>query len=570
MKLRALVLSAIGVAVFACSSDPDTSLSEPCNGLGTFRFEHGSEDGHPDPFGAKAAGQARAGRIREPGQIVQGPLSRHRVRVGDFALANDRIALYIEAEDRAEGYAPFGGDIVGIEPVGDDGKPRGLSAYGETLVAFSRQAVKPDKVSVLADGSDGKAAIVRVSGVLTDIPFLDTFRALSPAEYGYPAALDYVLEPGAEKVLLRFHFANATLEPVDFDIFQRIGFFHSSRSQLFTESGGYATPKGTHSFVAFDSEGTGFAYRSPSSPIQTEIEVSGFQLFSVRGLGAAACETKSVDYLEIMTGGPGIDGLLETKRRVLGEPAWREVRGTVKEEGGTGLAGAYVHATHSDGRYLTRALTNAAGEFVLHVPPGPVHLTPSMKGWALPAATTNDGANAELTLPKRATIEVIVTDALTDEALPARVQVIPQAPIAQAPAAYGLREEVDGRLWQEFAVTGKAVLPVPPGPHRVIVSRGYEYEILDTRANADPAVPALVEAKLRRSVDSTGVMCADFHVHSYFSADSADPVESKLKGAIADGLDIPVSSEHEWIVDFQPIVERLGLTKWAFGMPSSS
>jgi hypothetical protein len=29
-----------------------------------------------------------------------------------------------------------------------------------------------------------------------------------------------------------------------------------------------------------------------------------------------------------------------------------------------------------------------------------------------------------------------------------------------------------------------------------------------------------------------------------------------------------VSSEHEWIIDFQPIVQRLGLTKWAFGMPS--
>ena len=41
-----------------------------------------------------------------------------------------------------------------------------------------------------------------------------------------------------------------------------------------------------------------------------------------------------------------------------------------------------------------------------------------------------------------------------------------------------------------------------------------------------------------------------------------------MKGAIADGLDIPVSSEHEWIADFQPIIEELGLEEWAFGMPS--
>ena len=177
MKHRGLVLATLGVFVFACSDDddkPKRSELATCNGLSEFRFESGT-DGHADPFGAKAAGQARAGKIRDASQIVQGPLARQQVRVGDFALANDRIAVYIEAEGRADGYAPFGGDIVAIEPVGADGKPTGASQYGETLVALSRQTVKPDKVSVIADGSDGKAAIVRVSGVLTDIPFLDTF-----------------------------------------------------------------------------------------------------------------------------------------------------------------------------------------------------------------------------------------------------------------------------------------------------------------------------------------------------------------------------------------------------------
>lgn len=571
MKCRRLVLAALGAAVFACSDDPDIQgpAPTPCGGLGEFRFEHGSPDGHPDPFGAKAAGQARAGRIREPSQIIQGPLARNRVRVGDFVLANDRIALYIEAEGRREGYQPFGGDVTAIEPVGEDGKPKGLSAYGETLIALSRQTVKPDKVSVLADGSDGKAAIVRVSGVLANIPFLETFKALSPQEYGFPAALDYVLEPGSDKVLVRLHVANASEEPVNFSKLQRLGFFHSARNKVFTEANGYADPKGENPWVAFDGGGSAFAFRNPNGPVRAEIEVSGFRLFTLSGLSTEACETKSVDYLEIIAGGPGIDGLLEAKRRALGEPAWREVRGTVKEEGGTTLGGAFVHATTPEGKYLTRALANENGEFVIHVPQGPVLLTPSMKGWALPAPTSVDGPTAELVLPKRAVIQVTATDATTNELLPVRVQVIPKTAVAPAPPSFGLREEVDGRLWQEFAVSGKATLPVPPGDHTVIVSRGYEYEISETTVTAGTETPAIVEAKLQHSVDTTGVMCADFHVHSYFSADSEDPVEDKLKGAVADGLDIPVSSEHEWIVDFYPIVQRLGLTKWALGMPSS-
>ena len=572
MKCRGLLLAALGVAVFACSSDPDPAASAlaVCGGLSEFRFEHGT-DGHADPFGAKAAGQARAGKIRDASQIVQGPFARQKVRVGDFAIANDRIAVYIEAEGRANGYSPFGGDIVAIEPVGEDGRPRGHSQYGETLVALSRQTVKPDKVSVIADGSDGKAAIVRVSGVLTNIPFLDTFKALSQAEYDFPAAIDYVLEPGSDKLLYRLSIANATDEIVDFANLQRVGFFHASRSRIFTEANGFAPPKGASPWVAFDSGDSAFLVRAAEGrEIRNELEVSGFQLFSIQGLSAEPCEKKTVDYLELATGSPGIDGLLEAKRRAYDEAPWRELRGVLREDGAGPLAGALVHATDPGGKYLTRALTNDQGEYVLHVPPGAVSLTPTLKGWAIPAATAvADGATtAHLTLPRRATIVVDATDELTGEAIPVRVQVIPTSAPVPAPEAFGLRDEANGRLWQDFAVTGHTELPVPPGQHRVVVSRGYEYEILDIPVTVDPASRAAVAANLRRSVDTTGVMCADFHIHSFYSADSSDPADEKVKGAIADGLDIPVSSEHEWIIDFQPIIQRLGLTKWAFGMPS--
>lgn len=575
MKSLGLVLSAFGVVVVACSSDPavedqpdpDGGAPAQCPELDGFRFEHGSPDGHADPFGAKAAGQARAGKIHDASQIVQGPLARHKARIGDYALANDRIALYVEAEGRPNGYAPFGGEILAIEPVGDDGKPTGVSEYNETLIALSLETVNPDKVSVIADGSDGNAAIVRVSGVLAPIPFLQTFKAISPDDYGFPCALDYVLEPHAEKVLVRLHVANQRDEAVDFSKRQNVGFFHANRTLTFTEGAGFGPAKGDGDYVAFDGGAAGFLFRGVGSAMAAGIEVSGFHLFNLKGLKAEACEKKSVDYLEITTGAPGIDGVLEAKRRAYGEAAWREVRGALTEEGGGPLGGAFIHATAPDGKYLTRARTDAEGRFVLHVPSGPVSLTPTLQGWAVPPATTVAGETADLVLPQRATIEVKATDSVTGEALPVRVQILPATAIAPAPAAFGLREEARG-LWQDFAVTGTSVLPVPPGEHRVIVSRGYEYEIAESTVTAKAGETVTVEAKLARSVDTTGVMCADFHVHSFFSADSADPVEEKVKGAIADGLDIPVSSEHEWIIDFQPVIARLGLTKWAFGMPS--
>jgi hypothetical protein len=582
MLYRGLLLAGAGAvfaaaSAFACSSDPSTPQGDPdagtpvCPGnLDAFRFPNGG-DGSPDPFGAKAARQARAGRIKDAAQIVQPESARNKVRTGDFVLANDKVAVYIEAEGESDGYNPLGGDVLALELIGADGRPTGVSQYNETLIMLSRQTVRPDKVSVLADGADGKAAIVRVSGKLANVPFLDTFKPLIPDEYDFPAAIDYVLEPGAARVLVRFQLVNTRTEPVDFANKQYLGFFQANRSQVFTESQGFGEPKGETPWVAFDSTKSAFLYRALGSAVRAEIGISGFQLYSVKGLALDACATKAVDYAEMLVGGPGIDGLLEVKRAALGEPAWREVKGVLRETGAAALPGALIHATAADGRYLTRTTTDANGAFVLHVPKGDVQLTPTLKGWQIPAPTVAPAAAAtiDLALPKRATLDINVKDATGGEALPARVQVIPDVKIAGAPASFGIDDgEANGRLWVDYATTGRSLLPVPPGQHRVVVTRGYEYELYDAPAAATEGATTTLDVTLARSVDSPGVMCADFHIHSWFSADSSDDPELKVRGAIADGLEIPVSSEHEWIIDFQPIIQRLGLAKWAFGLPS--
>ena len=114
-------------------------------------------------------------------------------------------------------------------------------------------------------------------------------------------------------------------------------------------------------------------------------------------------------------------------------------------------------------------------------------------------------ATVDLTLPKRATLAIDVKSAdAAAEPLPARVQVIPSVAIARPPAAFGVADvEADGRLWNDFAITGHLDLPVPPGQHRVVVTRGYEYELYDAPATATVGTTTNVTASLLRSVDST-------------------------------------------------------------------
>lgn len=572
--LGAAFFACASLAVFACGDDdapaPAPTPEGQCEGdLASFRWESGSADGHADPFGAKAAGQARAGRVRDPGQIVHHPDARSLPRIDDFVLANDRLAVYIEADGRANGYTTLGGDIIALDAVGDDGRPKGIGLYGDAAISFARQQPK-GTVAVLHDGSDGKAAVVRVSGVLTNIPFFDTFTALAREEYNFPAAYDYVLEPGADKLLLRVSFVNPSLEAVDIGKKQFFGMFQGNIGQTFTDALGFAAAKGEHPWVAYVNDEFGFGYRPLTGKLKSDLEIQGFQLFVASGASINPCEKKTFDYVEIFAGGPGVDGFLEVKRRALGEPAARELRGTLTEQGGGPLSGAWVHAQSSEGKYLTRVRTGGDGKFVMHVPSGGITLTPTLQGWAVPSATSvaADANDVSVTLPQRSTIEVSATDATSSDPIPVRVQVIPSAPRAKAPESFGIREERTG-LWQYFAMDGKAVLPVPAGTHRVLVSRGYEYELHDATVTATAGTTSTVNAPLARTVDSTGVMCGDFHVHTGYSLDSTDPFEEKLKGAIADGLELPVSSEHQYIAEFKPVIDRLGLGKWANSITSA-
>ena len=569
--------SALALTLLGCSNKPpdmpppDPVPTGPCATAGysaKTRFPSGSRDGHADPLGAKAALQARASRISTTDWIVQGPEARQKVRLGDVILINDKIAAYIEAPGESDGYMPYGGDLLELSPVGADGKPTGPSQYGETLLTMGRQSVAPESVTILNDGSDGKAAVVRVSGALRNIPFLDSFMVLAPDEYGFPAALDYSLAPGSRSIQVRLSLINHTSDKKDLSRVQFLGFFHSSRSQMFTPDFGYTSPAGNVPWVGFDNGGASFAMRMAGG-MNYVIDTSGFSLFRGPGLSLEACESRVLDYMELATG-PSLDAVAETMRAAGGENAWRTVHGTVKLPDGSPVAGAQVHATLASGAYLARTTSNATGEYSLHVPAAEVQLTPTQPGFVMPAAVkaTATQDTVPLILGAFGTLVVHARDAADKSALPVRVQVIPAKDPGHAPDAFGVAGEAYGRLLNDFAITGESRLQVPVGVQRIIVSHGYEWELLDQTVMIEAGKTTELTASLVHSVDSTGVMCADFHIHSFYSADSSDPVETKVRTALADGLELPISSEHEWIIDFQPVIQRLGMTAFAYSIPS--
>jgi len=580
MRSKLVTSMLLGGFVASCSSEAEPPANPvPTCALAGSTFPAGDSNGHPDPFGAKAAGQARASRIKDIATFPQPAHGRQRIEAGDFVLVNDRIAVVIEDKGASDGYGRFGGEILAIDQVGPDGKPMGLSKYNETLFGIAFDTVNPTSVSVLADGSDGKEAIVRVSGPLKTIPFMsETLKVLYPNVYDVQFAFDYVLPPASPMLTLRYGVINAGEEGLDFGLNRPgseefFGFFQMSQTQLVTLESGYGKPRNQTAWAGFDGGAFGFAWRTIGKPIDYGISQSGFQLFTGEGFVAPKCAKIVVDRAQIIGGGPQYDGLREAVRAASKEPAWRAIKGVLRDAKGAPIGDAFVHGLDkAGGAYLTRTKTGADGSFTVHGPPGaPITLVPQKRGYPTHAGTVVDASSGEttLTFAAEARLHVSAIDDATKKPIPVRVQVIPKIAAPATPDAYGVPDEVNGRLHQEFAVTGDAVLVVPPGEHRVVVTRGYEWELSDSTVTVAAGETKDIAVSLVHSVDSTGVMCADFHIHSMYSADSDDPVVTKVKSAIADGLDIPISSEHEWVTDFQPEIVKLGLTDWAFGMASS-
>ncbi len=100
-------------------------------------------------------------------------------------------------------------------------------------------------------------------------------------------------------------------------------------------------------------------------------------------------------------------------------------------------------------------------------------------------------------------------------------------------------------------------VPLSPGAYRVTASRGPE----DDLAAVDLVVPgpAPEPFRLRRVVDTTGYVATDFHQHTALSADAPVAMRDRVIANAAEGVEVAVASEHNNVVDLEPIVKELGL-----------
>jgi hypothetical protein len=543
--------------------------------------------GVDDPL-AVPAGEARAGRI-DASELPADASEYLTWEGGDFVLANERVAMVIEDVGPSELYDPWGGKPVGLSRM-EGGAMVDPADFGELFFFVGRTTLMAEHVGVVADGRDGRAAIVRAQGLLRPLPFIDDLIGglFKESFEGVYAAFDYVLEPGADYVDLYMSFRSEREEELGVGFAAVHGFMYTPRMPVWVTSGkGFGAPGTDTDFVAFvDESGASYTYSVPGERLAGLLSASGFVSNSGPKFTVPPGESNRL-HARITIGGRGLDGALVAHARMAGA-ALRTITGRVVDSSGAPVPGASVHAmsTDADPAHRNRVHSGDDGRFSLHVPEGEdVDLYLFRRGDRAggPYRVTADQADAgDVALPAGGFVLVKAATELGGGAIPARIQIRlgpdNADPLPVPDPKFGEDEVADGRVQQIYALPGQdEVLRLPTGQWEVIVSRGYEYEIETALVdvvdqNCDPEVDAsacpTVTPVLERSVDTTGVMCGDLHIHTRRSNDVGDDPRVKLVSAAADGVEVPARSDHEYIEDWDDDVFALGLAPYLYGLTS--
>ncbi len=522
--------------------------------------------------GALAPGEIRAGRITEAKSLLSG--IKVEGKLGDFKIYNDRVAFVIAAARETDGYSPYGGEILDAQRLGVT-VGEGRSLLGETVFGAGTRTIKAKSVGVVADGKDGQAAIIRVIGEPAIFPLLSSLLPQSAIMPLY-LVVDYVLEPNSDALEIRWRFINKTRQATRLPL-PLLGILAGDGLEFFADGNGFNIKSGN---VA-ETEWVGMvaptiSYGLLARPGSTLSPLATYNGVWAVALGAleipAAGEAIKTIELVVAPGRP--EGLREALRRRRGVPEPAGVGGVVRDPQGQPVAGARIHAQRAAGGYATMAESDATGTYQLGLPAGEYTLTAVAEGRAVETiekVAVKDGTatTQDITLAETATLAFEVKDD-KGTAIPAKLIIAPRAPLPSLPASFGERTYPGGAAKVLFhtgvGANAKGQVQLPPGEYTVTASRGFEYEIDVQTLTLEAAAPSTTTFTLKHSVDTTGYMCGDFHIHSLWSPDSSDLQELKVASFVAEGLELAVATDHEYITDYNPLIAKMGLGAWTHGI----
>ncbi|MEW5848506.1 MAG: carboxypeptidase regulatory-like domain-containing protein [Myxococcota bacterium] len=252
------------------------------------------------------------------------------------------------------------------------------------------------------------------------------------------------------------------------------------------------------------------------------------------------------------------------------------------------IEGSSVIVLDANGEPVSQATPRDGGNFTIPLPPGDYRVLVTAPGRdpTTPVKVTVTAGNKtfqEIKVTPPAILNVVINDE-NGAPLPAKVTLVasyatdqlgrdPKSHLFDLSIGEDWRttdfipdddDPLTRRYIEDAFIThdGAVSAHVKPGTYDVFVSRGPEYDLSVTRVELLPGVVSDVRATLRRVVDTSGYVSADFHIHSVNSIDSSLAIEPRVVSYAAEGIEVMVSTDHNYVTDYAPTISELGLNSW--------
>lgn len=110
-----------------------------------------------------------------------------------------------------------------------------------------------------------------------------------------------------------------------------------------------------------------------------------------------------------------------------------------------------------------------------------------------------------------------------------------------------------------FDDDGTGAVQLKPGDYVVFASKGLEYTVDAKTFTVTAGGTTNVSLGLDRVVDTSGFVSMDFHIHSAHSFDSSVALADRVRSYLGEGVDVMVSTDHDYATDYAPVIASLGV-----------
>ncbi len=109
-----------------------------------------------------------------------------------------------------------------------------------------------------------------------------------------------------------------------------------------------------------------------------------------------------------------------------------------------------------------------------------------------------------------------------------------------------------------YTKEGAAEIGIAPGAYAIYATRGFEYGLAETHVELSRLQEKSLELRIRREVDTTGLLAADTHIHTKTHSGHGDiNMEERMVAILGEGVEVAVATDHNHNTDYRPTMNKL-------------